>query len=77
MSGVEYSKLDGEGGFCARGKLISSLKSKSENVLPLGLSDNAILKKNIKIDEVIKIEDVKLDLPDEVTIARNYQYALL
>ena len=35
-------KLDGEGGFCARGKLITSQKSKHERILPLGLTDNAI-----------------------------------
>ena len=29
-------KLDGEGGFCARGKLITSQKSKDEKILPLG-----------------------------------------
>ena len=38
-------KLDGEGGFCARGKLITSQNSKNEMILPLGLTDNAILKK--------------------------------
>ena len=40
-------KLDGEGGFCARGKLITSVKSKKEKLLPLGLTDNAIVKKDI------------------------------
>ena len=70
-------KLDGEGGFCARGKLITSHKSKSEMILPLGLTDNAILKKDIKKDEVIKIEDVELKLPKEVLDARDYQYNLI
>ena len=69
--------LDGEGGFCARGKLITSHKSKSEMILPLGLTDNAILKKDIKKDEVIKIEDVELKLPKEVIEARDYQYNLI
>ena len=46
-------KLDGEGGFCARGKLITSEKSKKERILPLGLTDNAVLKKDISKDEVI------------------------
>jgi len=70
-------KLDGEGGFCARGKLITSHKSKSKMILPLGLTDNAILKKDIKKDEVIKIEDVELKLPKEVLDARDYQYNLI
>ena len=36
-----------------------------------------ILKKDISKDEVIKIKDVELNLPSEVTEARNYQYNLL
>ncbi len=70
-------KLDGEGGFCARGKLITSKKSKKEKILPLGLTDNALVKRNIKKDEVIKIEDVELNLPEEVFKAREYQYNLI
>ena len=70
-------KLDGEGGFCARGKLITSEKSKKEKILPLGLTDNAILKKDISKDEIIKLEDVNLNLPTEVIEARNYQYNLI
>ena len=69
-------KLDGEGGFCARGRLITSEKSKTEKILPLGLTDNAIVKRNISKDQVIKIEDVELNLPVEVIEARNYQYNL-
>ena len=70
-------KLDGEGGFCARGRLITSQKSKKENILPLGLSDNAIVKKNINKDELIKFSDVELNLPKEVIDAREYQYNLI
>ena len=70
-------KLDGEGGFCARGKLITSKKSKEEKILPLGLTDGAEVIKNIKKDEVIKISDVKLNLPKEFTQAREYQYNLI
>ena len=70
-------KLDGEGGFCARGKLISSQKSKEDRILTLGLTDNAIVKRNIKKDELIKLSDVDLDLPKEVLEAREYQYNLI
>ncbi len=69
-------KLDGEGGFCVRGKLITSQISKQEMILPLGLTDNAIVKKNINKDEVIKLNDVELKLPTEVIQARDYQYKL-
>ena len=70
-------KLDGEGGFCARGKLISSQKSKEDGILPLGLTDNAIVKRNIKKDELIRLTDVDIDLPKEVLEAREYQYNLI
>ena len=70
-------KLDGEGGFCARGRLITSEKSKNEKILPLGLTDHAILKKDISKDEIIKLEDVELNLPKEVVEARDYQYKLI
>src|SRR5210317_327192 len=69
-------KLDGEGGFCARGRLVTSTKSKKEKILALGLSDGAIVKRNIKKDQVITLDDVELNLPKEVTKARNYQYNL-
>ena len=70
-------KLDGEGGFCARGKLITSSNSKDQKILPLGLSDGAILKKDIKKDDIIKLSDVELDLPESVIKAREYQYNLI
>ena len=70
-------KLDGEGGFCARGKLMTSEKSKRDKILPLGLTDKAILKKDVNKDEIIKLEDVELNLPKEVIEARDYQYNLI
>ena len=70
-------KLDGEGGFCARGRLVTSEQSKREKILPLGLTDHAIVKRIIKKDEVIKINDVELNLPKEVIDARFYQYNLI
>ena len=70
-------KLDGEGGFCARGRLVTSQKSKDEKILPLGLTDNAIIKRDIKKDDIIKLDDVELNLPKEVVEARDYQYNLI
>jgi predicted homoserine dehydrogenase-like protein len=67
-------RLDGEGGFCARGRLITSQTSKDEKILPLGLTDNAIIKRDIKKDDIIKLDDVELNLPKEVIEARDYQY---
>ena len=70
-------KLDGEGGFCVRGKLITSQISKKEKILPLGLTDNAVLKRDIDKDEIIKLNDVQLDLPKEVIEAREHQYNII
>jgi homoserine dehydrogenase len=70
-------KLDGEGGFCARGRLITSEKSKREKILPLGLTDNAILIRDINKDDIIKLNDVDLNLPEDVVKARDYQYNIL
>ena len=70
-------KLDGEGGFCVRGKLVTSKKSKEENILPLGLTDGAIIKRYIKKDASIRLSDVTLKLPDEIIKARQYQYDLI
>ena len=70
-------KLDGEGGFCARGRLVTSEKSKREKILPLGLTDNAILIRDINKDDVIKLDDVDLDLPEDIVKAREYQYNTL
>ena len=70
-------RLDGEGGFCARGKLITSKKSKVEKILPLGLTDGAIVKKNIYKDQSIRLDDVELSLPEDVVKARQYQYDLI
>ena len=69
--------LDGEGGFAARGKLISSRDSVNNNFLPLGLSDGATIKKEIKKDDFIKISDVNINWNSEVLKARNYQVNLI
>ena len=70
-------RLDGEGGYCVKGKLINSKKSKEEKILPLGLTDGAITKKNINKDQAIMLSDVEIDLPKQVIDAREYQYNLI
>jgi predicted homoserine dehydrogenase-like protein len=46
-------------------------------MLPLGLTDGAIVKRNIMKDESINLSDVELNLPDDVVKARQYQYDLI
>ena len=51
---------------------LSSKKSKAEKILPLGLTDGAIVKKDINKDQSIRLDDVELKLPDDVVKARQY-----
>ena len=53
---------------------MTSNKSKNKKILPLGLTDNAILKRDIYKDDIISLNDVELNLPEEVVKAREYQY---
>ena len=69
--------LDGEGGFASRGKLITAKCSVENNYLPLGLTDGAKIKKSIKKDEYIKIDDVEINWKQEVLQARKYQINIL
>ena len=69
--------LDGEGGFAARGRLVTSQESVKSNYLPLGLTDGAIMKKKIKKDKHIKLDDVDINWKKEVLIAREYQKKLI
>jgi homoserine dehydrogenase len=40
----------------------------------LGLTDDAILIRDIKKDDIIKLDDVDLNLPEDIVKAREYQY---
>mgnify|MGYP001215214135 CR=1 FL=1 len=70
-------KLDGEGGFTVRGEGITAELSKKKNILPLGLSDGLIVKKNIKKNDLITLDMVDANFPEEIRIARDYQYSLI
>ena len=69
--------LDGEGGFTARGRLVTSQESIKNNYLPLGLTDGAIMKKKITKDQYIKLDDVEINWKEEVLTARKYQNELI
>lgn len=51
--------LDGIGGFCAFGTLENSNTARSENLLPMGLSEDCRLIKDVSKDQPIKISDVR------------------
>ena len=69
--------LDGEGGYCARGRLTTAKVSIKNDYLPLGLTDNAKVIKPIKKDQFIKFSDVEINYLDEVKTARDYQKKLV
>jgi len=69
--------LDGEGGYCARGRLTTATASIKNDYLPLGLTDNAKVIKPIKKDQFIKFSDVEINYLDEVKTARDYQKKLV
>jgi len=60
-----------------RGRLISSKKSKKDRILPMGYTDNAVLKNDIMKDQFIRLDDVELNLQKEIIEAREYQYNLI
>ena len=69
--------LDGEGGYCARGRLTTAKESVKNDYLPLGLTDNAKVIQPVKKDQFIKFSDVEINYIDEVKVAREYQKTLI
>jgi predicted homoserine dehydrogenase-like protein len=53
-------KLDGIGGFDTYGVIENTKLARSENTLPMGLSEDCILLKDISKDQTILLEDIKL-----------------
>lgn len=52
--------LDGIGGFTVYGALENRKTARKENLIPQGLTDGAVLKRDIKMDEAIGFDDVEL-----------------
>jgi predicted homoserine dehydrogenase-like protein len=57
------TRLDGIGGFHTYGVLDNAATSRRENLLPMGLSEDAILKRACPIDQPLTFDDVTL--PDD------------
>lgn len=53
--------LDGEGGYTVAGQLRPAEVSLKERMLPLGLTGNLTLKRNVATDAVLTYDDVKMD----------------
>ncbi len=64
-------RLDGEGGFTVWGKLYSARDSLAMGALPIGLANDVTLKRDIKTNEVIAMQDVTLDETDDAVRMRR------
>lgn len=53
-------KLDGIGGYTSYGSIDNYETAKQENLLPMGLSENCVLKRDIPVDTAITYDDVEL-----------------
>jgi len=53
-------RLDGVGGFCSYGLIDNRATARATNALPIALSDECVLVRDIVKDEVIRFDDVRL-----------------
>ena len=69
-------ELDGEGGYTVTGGLRPAVASVQEGYLPLGLAQDVTLKRHIADGEIIRIEDVDLDLTTRAYKLRKWMEGL-
>ncbi len=63
--------LDGMGGFAAYGECENSSVCEEENLLPIGLADGVVLKRDVAQDQAITFDDI--EVPDDRLAYRLYQ----
>ena len=71
------TRLDGVGGFCAYGLIDNHSSARSTNALPIALSEDCVLIRDIRKDAVIGFEDVKLPatrLSDELWLEQQQRW---
>lgn len=61
-------RLDGVGGFCCYGQIDNHAAARAINALPIALSDDCVLKRDLPKDQAISIDDVQLPA---MTLARE------
>jgi predicted homoserine dehydrogenase-like protein len=67
-------RLDGIGGFCAYGLIENATDARAASALPIGLSENCILLRDKKKDDVVSFDDVELPAGRQVdTLWREQQ----
>lgn len=63
--------LDGEGGYCVYGKIAPASASLARGALPLGLAHGVRLNTAIAAGEVVRWQDVDIDMTDQTVQARR------
>lgn len=66
--------LDGIGGYTCYGECENAELRRQENLLPIGLADNVVLKKDVKQDRALTFDDI--DIPDDRLTFKLYQKQL-
>lgn len=57
-------RLDGIGGFCAYGLIENAAEARAANALPIGMSENCVLRHDKNKDDVISFDDIMLRAVD-------------
>lgn len=55
--------LDGVGGFCAYGLIDNRMAARAMNALPIAMSDDCVLLRDVAKDHAISFDDVQLPAP--------------
>jgi predicted homoserine dehydrogenase-like protein len=63
--------LDGEGGYTVYGKLLPARRSLAVGALPLGLAHGVVLKRRVGAHEIVRWDDVALDVGDDAVVFRR------
>ena len=69
-------KFDGIGGFSARGVADRVEDAKKDNLVPIGLLQGAVAKRDLPIDHLVRYDDVELDETQTIFKLRQEQDAL-
>ncbi len=53
-------RLDGVGGFCSYGLIENHRKARADNALPIAMSDDCVLLRDVRRDQVVSFDDVRM-----------------
>ena len=63
--------LDGEGGYCIYGNLMGAVEAKKINAVPIGMTHQAKLNKNIAANQPVRWSDIEWDEADSIVRFRR------